>query len=159
MANTYTQIYIHIVFAVEHRDKSIPKQRKEDLHRYITGIVENRGCKLIQVNSMPDHVHVLIGYNPKFALSDIVRDIKSATSKLINEQHWTRGRFEWQRGFGGFSYSRSHLDVIIKYIQDQEKHHSVKTFVEEYVEILEAFGIEYDPKYIFGWNDDGTGRS
>jgi putative transposase len=160
MANTYTQLYIHIVFAVEHRDKIIPTSRKEDLHRYITGIVENRACKLIAVNSMTDHVHVLIGYNPKHALSDIVRYIKAASSKMINENGWMRGRFEWQEGFGAFSYSRSQLDMIIRYIMDQEKHHSVKSFREEYIEILEAFGVEYDPRYLLGWNDDNPiGRS
>jgi putative transposase len=158
MANTYTQIYLHIVFAVAHRDKSIPAQRKEDLHRYITGIVENRGCKLIAINSMPDHIHILIGYNPKYSLSDIVRDMKAASSKLINEERWTRGRFEWQEGYGAFSYSRSQLEIIIQYIRDQEKHHSIKTFVDEYVGMLDAFGIEYDPKYILGWRDDGSPR-
>ena len=159
MANTYTQIYIHIVFTVEHREKLIPSYRKEDLHRYITGIVENRGCKLIAVNSMPDHVHILIGYNPKHALSDIVRDIKAASSKMINENGWMRGRFEWQEGFGAFSHSRSQLDIIIRYIQNQEAHHSVKSFRKEYVEILEAFGVEYDPRYLLGWGDEGEGRS
>ena len=159
MANTYTQIYIHVVFAVQHRDRVLPRSKKDDLHRYITGIVENRGCKMIVINSVPDHVHVLIGYNPKYALSDIVRDIKAASSKMINENGWMQGKFEWQDGYGAFSYSRSQLDTIIRYIQDQERHHSVKSFVEEYVGILEAFGIDYDPRYIFGWSDEGAGRS
>ncbi|HWF44208.1 MAG TPA: IS200/IS605 family transposase [Candidatus Kapabacteria bacterium] len=154
MANTYTQLYIHIVFAVKHRDRVIPGSKKADLHRYITGIVEHRECKLIAINSMPDHVHVLIGYNPKFALSDIVRDIKSASSKMMNEGGWVRGKFEWQDGFGAFSYSRSQLNVIIRYIENQEQHHTVKNFVEEYIEILEAFGIEYDRRYIFGWKKE-----
>src|SRR5450755_4343004 len=140
MANTYTQIYIHIIFAVEHRDKIIPKSRKEDLHRFITGVVENRACKLIAVNSMPDHIHILIGYNPKHSLSDIVRDIKSASSKMINENGWMRGRFEWQEGFGAFSYSRSQLDTIIRYIQNQEKHHAKQSFRDEYTDLLEKFG-------------------
>jgi REP element-mobilizing transposase RayT len=152
MANTYTQLYIHIVFAVEHRDRIIPKSKKEDLHRYITGIVEHRGCKMIAINSMPDHIHILIGYNPKFALSDIVRDVKAASSKMTNESGWLHGRFEWQEGFGAFSYSRSQLDDIIRYILNQEKHHSIKSFREEYVQILEAFGIEYDARYLLGWD-------
>ncbi len=153
MANTYTQLYIHIVFAVEHRDKLIPRSRKVDLHRYITGIVENRACKLIAINSMTDHIHILIGYNPKHALSEIVRDVKAASSKMINENGWMRGRFDWQEGFGAFSYSRSQLDTIIRYIQDQEKHHTTKSFRKEYIEILEAFGVEYDSRYLLGWND------
>jgi putative transposase len=152
MANTYTQIYLHIVFAVEHRDKVIPKAKKEDLHRYITGVVEHRACKLIAINSMSDHIHILIGYNPKHALSDIVRDIKATSSKMINESHWMRGKFEWQEGFGAFSYSRSQLDAIIGYIMNQEKHHTVKSFREEYVEFLDAYGVEYDPRYLLGWS-------
>jgi putative transposase len=102
---------------------------------------------------MPDHIHILIGYNPKNALSDIVRDIKAASSKMINEEHWVHGKFEWQNGFGAYSYSRSQLDHVIRYIQDQEKHHTIKSFRAEYVEFLEAFGVEYDPKYLLGWSD------
>ena len=104
---------------------------------------------------MTDHIHILIGYNPKHALSDIVRDIKAASSKMINENGWMRGRFEWQEGFGAFSCSRSQLDTIIRYIQDQEKHHTTKSFRKEYIEILEAFWEEYDPRYLLeAWNDE-----
>jgi REP element-mobilizing transposase RayT len=149
MANTYTQIYIHIVFAVQGRQSLIPKTNKEELHRYITGIIRNKKQKLIAINSMPDHVHILVGMTPNIALSDLVRDIKSNSSGFINEKRWTKGKFSWQEGFGAFSYSHSQLHAVINYIQNQEKHHSIKPFREEYLEILKRFNVEYDAKYVF----------
>ncbi|MCI0528583.1 MAG: IS200/IS605 family transposase [Nitrospira sp.] len=151
MANTYTQIYIHIVFAVKDRQNLIKKEHQEEIHKYLTGIIQSRNHKLIAINSMPDHVHILIGMRPDMALSELVRDIKAVSSKFINEKNWMRGKFSWQEGFGAFSYSQSQLDTVIKYIQDQEVHHSKKSFKEEYMEMLEKFKVEYDPKYIFNW--------
>ena len=155
MANTYTQIYLQVVFAVQGRASVIPKARKEELHKFITGVVTNRGQKLIAINSMPDHVHLLVGLRPDCALSDLVRDVKAASSKLINERHWVAGRFAWQEGFGAFSYSHSQLDDVIPYIANQEQHHAKKTFAEEYREFLERFGVDYEPRYVFKPVEDG----
>src|SRR5574341_498151 len=154
MANTYTQIYIHVVFAVQSRQNLIPKEHKEELHKYITGIVKNKGQKLIAINSMPDHVHILIGMKPSITLSDLVGDIKTGSSTFINEKRWIRGKFNWQVGFGAFSYSHSQLDAVVKYIQDQEKHHAKKSFREEYLDMLVKFNVEYDEKYLFKWIED-----
>lgn len=154
MANTYTQIYIHVVFAVQGRQNLIPKEHKEELHKYITGIVQNKGQKLIAINSMPDHAHVFMGVKPAIALSDLVRDIKNNSSGFINEKKWVRGKFNWQKGFGAFSYGHSQIDVVVKYIFNQEKHHAKKTFREEYVEMLKKFQVEYDEKYLFEWIEE-----
>jgi len=154
MANTYTQIYIHIVFAVQGRQNLIGKQWKEQLHKYIAGIIKNKNQKLIVINSMPDHVHILVGLKPDVALSDLVRDIKANSSRFINEQKWVRGRFNWQEGFGAFSYSHSQLDTVIRYIQNQERHHVKKSFRQEYLQMLDKFKIEHDEKYVFDWIED-----
>lgn len=151
MANTYTQIYIHIVFAVKGRENLIRSAWKENLHKYITGIVKNSGQKLIVINSMPDHVHILIGMKPDITLSDLVRDIKAHSSKLINEKRWVKGKFNWQEGFGAFSHSHSQLETVIRYIQNQEKHHIKRTFKEEYLTILEKYNVEYNSNYVFEW--------
>jgi REP element-mobilizing transposase RayT len=149
MANTYTQIYIHIVFAVEGRQSLLTAEHNDELQKYITGIVTAQRHKLITINNMPDHMHMLVGLRPDSSLSDLVRDIKAGSSKFINEQHWVVGRFSWQEGFGAFSYSRSQLGPVIRYIQNQQQHHTRRSFREEYVEMLEKFGVEYDERYIF----------
>jgi len=149
MANTYTRIYIQVVFAVQGRYNLIRKEHKEELHKYITGIIRNKKQKLIAINSMPDHTHVFIGMKPSIALSDLVRDIKNNSTTFINEKNWVQGKFNWQEGFGAFSYGHSQIDAVVKYIQNQEKHHARKTFKEEYIEILEKFNVEYDTKYLF----------
>jgi len=154
MANTYTQIYIHVVFAVQGRQNLIPKEHKEELHKYIAGIIRNKKQKLIAINSMPDHMHIFIGMKPSIALSDLVRDIKNNSSAFINEKKWVRGKFNWQEGFGAFSYGHSQIDVVVKYIQNQEEHHTKKTFKEEYLEMLKKFNVEYDEKYLFKWVDE-----
>ena len=149
MANTFTQIYVQVVFAVEWRQSLIEAEHKEELHKYITGIVRNDGQKLIEINSMPDHMHILIGLKPDIALSDLVRDIKANSSRFINETGWVRGRFKWQEGFGAFSYSNSQLDSVIRYIRNQEQHHSKKTFKHEYMTLLRKFDVAFDEKYVF----------
>ncbi len=154
MANTYTQIYIQIVFAVQGRYNLIRKEHKGELQKYITGIIRNKKQKLIAINSMPDHMHVFIGMKPSIALSDLVRDIKNNSSTFINEKKWLRSKFNWQEGFGAFSYGHSQIDVVVKYIQNQEKHHARKTFKEEYFEMLEKFNVEFDMKYLFKWIED-----
>ena len=154
MANTYSQIYIQIVFAVKGRQCLISKNNRDELHKYITGIVSNRDQKLLAVFAMPDHVHILVGLKPAISISDLVRDIKAGSSGFINENKWVNEKFNWQEGFGCFSYSRSHLDNVIQYILNQEEHHCKKTFKEEYLDFLEKFEIEYDEKYLFDWVEE-----
>jgi REP element-mobilizing transposase RayT len=154
MANTYTQIYIQVVFAVQGRQCLIQPAHKEEIYKYITGIVTNQGQKMLQINGVADHVHVLIGMKPNIALSDLVRDIKAGSSKFINEKRWVKGHFNWQEGFGAFSYGHSQLDTIIRYIQDQEIHHQQNTFKSEYMTLLQRFEIEFDDKYVFEFLDD-----
>jgi len=154
MANTYTQIYIHVVFAVEGRQNLIPPEHNDELQKFITGIVSGQRQKLIAINNMPDHLHLLVGLRPDSSLSDLVRDIKAGSSKFIKEKRWVAGRFSWQEGFGAFSYSRSQLGTVIRYIENQQRHHAKKSFREEYVELLERFGVDYDAKYIFKTGDE-----
>jgi REP element-mobilizing transposase RayT len=149
MANTYTQIYLHVVFAVEGRQNLIAPEHNDELQKYITGVVTAQRHKLIAINNMPDHLHLLVGLRPDAMLSDLVRDVKAGSSKFINEKRWVMGRFSWQEGFGAFSYARSQLGAVIRYIQNQQKHHAKKSFRDEYLELLEKFGVEYDQKYIF----------
>ncbi|MDE0634307.1 MAG: IS200/IS605 family transposase [Candidatus Poribacteria bacterium] len=149
MANTYTQIYIHIVFAVEYRQNLIPKEHKDELHQYITGIVTNKKQKVIQINSMPDHIHIFVGIDPNVAISELVKTIKANSSRFINKKQWTVGRFNWQEGFAAFSYSHSQLDNVANYIKNQETRHAHKSFREEYIEILKRFNVDYDERYIF----------
>ncbi len=154
MANTYTQLYIHLVFAVEHRDRLIHPSFKDELMKYITGIMQNKGNKLLAINTMCDHAHIFLGLNPKNAISDLVRDVKVSSTDFINEKKWLRGRFHWQDGFGAFSYSHSQIDRVVKYILNQEKHHRRISFKEEYIKMLQAFDIKYEDAYLFKWFDD-----
>ena len=147
MANTYTQIFIQIVFAVKFRARLVSPVWKNGLERYITGIVQNKGHKMIRLSCMPDHSHIFIGMKPHEALSDLVRDVKRDSTAFINSQNWVRGRFAWQEGFGGFSYSPRDVDRVVKYIMNQEEHHRRVTFKEEYEVFLREFGVEYDPRY------------
>jgi REP element-mobilizing transposase RayT len=149
MANTYTQIFIHVVFAVKGRQNLIPMDRKDDLYKYITGIIKNKKHKLIIINGMSDHIHIFISLNPDESISTLIKEVKRMTSIHINQNNWVNGKFEWQRGFGAFSYSKSQLSNVCKYIENQEKHHKTKTFKEEYIEFLEKFEINYNPNYIF----------
>ena len=151
MANTYSQIYIHIVFSVQGRLNLIPKQHSEELHKIMTGIISKRNQKLISIFAMPDHVHILVGLKPNMALSDLVRDIKAGSSNHINKGRWVKGKFSWQEGHGSFSHSKSQINQVANYIANQEEHHRKKTFKEEYLEILHNLEIEYDERYIFDW--------
>jgi len=153
MANTYSQIYIHIIFAVQSRQNLIHKSHREELHKYITGIVQKRGQKMLAVFCMPDHAHLLTGMKPSISISDLARDVKAGSSKFINDNRWIKGKFNWQEGFGAFSYSRSQIDTVIKYILRQEEHHRKRTFKEEYIELLKKFDVEYDEQYLFKWVD------
>ena len=156
MSDTYTQLYIHIVFSVKGRQPLIPKQHKSELHKYMTGIIHNKKQKVMQLNSMPDHIHILVGMTPDIARSDLVRDIKGSTTRFINRQRWTTQKFMWQEGFAAFSYSYSQLEAVITYIKNQEKHHSHTTFEDEYLELLKRFDVPYNPKYVFDTDHKST---
>jgi len=149
MANTYTQIYLHIVFAVEGRQSLIAPDHNEELQKYITGIVSAKRQKMIAVNNMPDHLHLFVGMRPDAALSDLVRDVKANSSRFINAKQWVIGRFGWQEGFGAFSHSRSQIGRVVRYIENQQQHHARTSFREEYIGLLERFGVEYDPRFVF----------
>ncbi len=149
MANTYSQIYIQVVFAVQGRQNLIPQPNKEELHKFMTGIVREREQKLLAVHSMPDHTHMLIGLKPSVALSEVVRDVKNGSTNFINRKRWVLGRFCWQEGFGAFSYGHSQLAGIINYIRDQERHHARRSFCDEYVRFLRRCEVEHDEKYVF----------
>ena len=149
MANTYSQIYIQIVFAVESRQSLIDPNHNDEPQKYITGIVTAQKQKLITINNMPDHAHILIGQRPDSSLSDLVGDIKAGSTNFINRNRWIKGRFNWQEGFGAFSYSRSQLGAVINYIQNQQKHYQKRSFRDEYVALLDKFDVPYDERYIF----------
>lgn len=151
MANTYSQIYIQVVFAVEARDSLVHPDWKGELFKYIIGIVKKKGQKLIAIGGVADHIHLLIGITPSTSLSDLVRDIKANSSKFINDRKYVRGQFRWQEGFGAFSYSRSHIDAVAKYVLNQEVHHSRMSFKDEYLSLLKRFDVEYEEKYLFKW--------
>jgi len=154
MPHTFTQIYIQAVFAVAVRQSVIRSDFKEELQKYITGIVRKKGQKLIEINCMPDHTHMLVGLKPSIALSDLMRDVKSDSTEFIRRKEWIRGRFNWQEGFGAFSYSQSNLDSVIRYIRNQQKHHATKSFRNEYLALLKRFDIAYEPKYLFEFFTD-----
>ncbi|NJW52059.1 IS200/IS605 family transposase [Salinimicrobium oceani] len=149
MADTYSKIYLHIIFAVKGRQNLISTKWEAELFSFITGIIKNKGQKLIRINGVADHVHLLVGIKPDIALSDLVRDIKSNSSRFINEKSWINGRFEWQQGFGAFSLSHSHLSSAINYIEHQKEHHKKNSFREEYEKFLKLYEVEYKPQYLF----------
>jgi putative transposase len=149
MANTYTQIYIHYVFAVQNRLSLIQENWKTQLYKYMNGIVEQQGHKPFAINGMPDHVHILVSMNPTQAPSELMFHIKRSSSLWINENRFVTGKFSWQEGFGAFSYGESQIPDIAQYIENQQHHHHKRTFQEEYLEFLEVFGIDYDERYVF----------
>ena len=149
MANTYTQIHIQSVFAVQNRNCVIGKAWKEELYKYITGIIQNHNHKVLAINGMPDHVHILFGFRPTQSLSDLMQDIKGDSSKWINTKGFLRSKFSWQEGYGAFSYSKSNVNNVIRYIQNQEEHDRKKTFNEEYLDMLRKFEIDFNEAYIF----------
>jgi len=152
--STYSQIYIHVVMALKGRYSLISQTWEEELYKYITGIITNKGQKLIAINGMPDHIHILIGMKPSCCLSDLVREIKKSSNTFIKEKKFTQSKFEWQEGYGAFSYSHSALNNVIAYIQDQKEHHRNKSFKEEYIDFLKKFEVEYNETYIFKWIED-----
>jgi REP element-mobilizing transposase RayT len=149
MANTYTQIHIQFVFAVKYRDGLIHLSFKDELYQYITGIIKNHNHKLLAINGMPDHIHILVGMRPTQSISDLMQDIKGSSSKWINEKKFLKVKFEWQEGYGAFSYAKSEVKPVVNYIKNQEKHHAVRSFNQEYLAFLAQFEVEYDERYIF----------
>lgn len=154
MSDTYSQIYIQVVFAVKGRQNLISDKWKTELHKYISGIITNKGQKSIIVNGVQDHIHCFIGLKPSMAISDLVRDIKNNSSKYINEKGFLPGKFQWQEGFGAFSYAHSQIKNVYNYILNQEEHHKRKSFKNEYLELLREFEIDYKSEYLFEWIEE-----
>jgi putative transposase len=153
MANSYSKIYIHVVFAVKGRENVISKNWKEDLYKYICGIVNNKNEKVYAINVMSDHIHILLSIKPNCLLSDLIRDIKANSSKWVNSKNFIPGKFQWQEGAGSFSVSHQQLDLVIGYIGNQETHHQKRSFKAEYLELLKTNDVEYDERYAFGWEE------
>lgn len=153
MPGTFSQIYIQIVFAVNGRQNLIGKQWKDELHKYIAGIIKGKEQKPIIVNGMPDHIHAFVGLRPSMAISDLARDVKNNSTNFINDHKLVKGKFSWQEGYGAFSYSHSQIENVYNYILNQEEHHQKKTFKEEYLDFLKQFEIKYSEKYLFEWLD------
>ncbi len=151
MANTYSQILIHVVFTVKGRGNLIDKRWRSDLHKYISGIITSKGQKSIIVNGVGDHIHCFIGLKPSMSLSELIRDVKNNSSKFINENQLVKGKFQWQEGFGAFSYATSQVKNVYNYILNQEEHHKKSTFKEEYIDLLETYEVEYEDDYLFSF--------
>jgi REP element-mobilizing transposase RayT len=154
MANTYSQIYIQIVFAVKGRKCFIQEEFREAVQKYIARIIEKNGQKLYAIYCMPDHVHILVSLSPNISISDLVRDIKANSSKYLNEQFLLGYDFCWQAGFGAFSYAKSQSQQVVNYVINQKEHHRKKTFKEEYLKFLEKLEIKYNEKYLFEFYED-----
>jgi REP element-mobilizing transposase RayT len=151
MAGTYSKIYIHIVFAVKKRESLIQSTWENQLYQYITGIVQNKGQKMLSINGMPDHIHILIGFKPTCSLSDLVREIKKSSTNFINENKFCSHNFYWQEGYGALSHSHYQLDIAVKYVINQKAHHKTKSFKNEYIEFLNENEIDFQPEYLFEW--------
>ncbi|MGZ5190625.1 MAG: IS200/IS605 family transposase [Flavisolibacter sp.] len=153
MAHTYTQLYIQLVFAVKWRQASIHPSWEDELYKYITGIVQNKESKMLSINGMQDHVHIFLGYNPIITIPDLVKSIKVGSNKWVNDNRFVKQNFAWQDGYGAFSYGRSQLNDVCLYIQNQKSHHKKKTFKQEYTDLLKAFDVDFDEKYLFEFFD------
>jgi REP element-mobilizing transposase RayT len=149
MANTYTQLFIQLVFSPIRKTALIRDSYEINLHKYITGIITNKGHKMICINGTEDHIHILISLNPEYSISSLVQEVKRSSSIWINDNKFCLGRFEWQSGFGAFSYSKSQLKNVIVYIGNQKEHHKKVSFLDEYKTFLNNLDVEYDPRYIF----------
>jgi REP element-mobilizing transposase RayT len=156
MPNTYTQIHIHFVFAVKNRQALVQKEIRNRVEKYITGIVQNFQHKVLAIYCMPDHAHLFVGFRPNQSLSDLMREVKSKSSEFMNKERLTKEKFNWQEGYGAFSYSHSHIQNVIEYVLNQPEHHKEKTFREEYMELLKKFEIPYEDQYLFNWIEIGS---
>lgn len=153
MANTYTQCYVHLVFSPKHRESLIQKKWKDLLEKYITGIVQTRKHKLLAIAAMPDHIHILIGYYVNDLIPDLVENIKTSSNAWIKKEGLSVSKFDWQKGYGAFTHSKSQVDKVVKYIRNQESHHQKKSFKDEYFEILKKNDIDYKEEYVFEFFD------
>ena len=151
MAGTFSQIYIHYVFAVKGRENQLQKPWRDEVFKYIAGIIKGKNQKPIIVNGVADHVHVFVGLKPAMSISDLVRNIKNNSSNFINQQKFIKGKFSWQEGYGAFSYAHSQVENVYQYIANQEQHHRKKTFKEEYTGFVKKFNVQYEEKYLFDW--------
>jgi len=149
MADTYSQIYLQFVFTVKDRQSLIPRENKEELHKYISGLVRNRKAKMLAIHCMPDHVHIFVGFRPVLSISDFIKELKVESNEFVNSKNWTKQKFAWQEGYGVFSYSHSHINSVIQYILNQEEHHRKRTFREEYRDFLKKFEIPFEDKHLF----------
>lgn len=153
MPGTFSQVYIQVVFAVKGRENLIVNSWKENLHKYIAGIIKGKEQKPIIVNGMPDHIHAFIGLRPVMAISDLVRDVKNNASNFINDHKFVKGKFSWQEGYGAFSYGHSQIEKVYNYILNQQQHHKKLTFKDEYIGFLKKFNIDFKEQYLFDWID------
>ena len=148
MPNTYSKIYLQFIFAVQNRQSVIKKEWRDQLYKYIAGIIQNNGHKLLAINGIPDHIHIFLGYNEQQPVPKLMQDVKGWSSKWINSNNFINGKFIWQEGYGVFSYSHSQIDRVVKYILHQEQHHKQRTFQKEYIYFLNKFNVQYDKRYI-----------
>lgn len=151
MPNTYSQIYLQFVFAVKGRQSLVAKEYKEELHKYITSLVQARNTKMLAIHCMPDHMHLFVGLKPSTLISDFVKEIKVESNEFIAAKKWCNGKFAWQNGYGVFSYGHSQVDSVCKYVLNQDVHHRKKTFKEEYYDFLSKFAVQYEDRYLFEW--------
>jgi len=151
MANTYTQLYIQFVFSVRGRKNLIKEHFRDELEKVMSGIITNQKCKTYAIYCNPDHTHIFVGMHPTMSPSKLMEQVKSGSSKWLNQKQYISGKFSWQNGFGAFTYSKSHIDKVVKYILNQPEHHKKQSFKEEYLLLLQKFEIQYDSKYLFEW--------
>lgn len=154
MANTYTQLYVQFVFSVKGRENLIKETFRDELEKIMCGIVSNQKCKTYAIYSNPDHTHLLVGMHPTMAPSKLMEQVKSGSSKWLNDKKYIPGKFSWQDGFGAFTYSKSHIDSVVKYILNQPEHHKIQSFKDEYISFLMKFEVDYNPKYLFDWYEN-----
>ncbi|MDA3942473.1 MAG: IS200/IS605 family transposase [Bacteroidetes bacterium] len=154
MAGTFSKIYIQVVFAVQNRECMIQSSWEEELYKYISGIVRNKEQKMLAINGMPDHIHFFIGMKPSCCLSDLVREVKKSSNEFINKKKFSKFKFNWQEGYGAFSYSHSQIDSVVKYIMNQKEHHKKYTLREEYLDFMKKFEIEFKDEYLFKWIEE-----
>ena len=154
MANTYTQLYVQFVFSVKGRENLIKEKFRDELEKVMCGIITDHKCKTYAIYCNPDHTHIFVGLHPTISVSKIIEQVKSGSSNWLNEKKYIAGKFNWQDGYGAFTYSKSHIDKVVKYILNQSEHHKKQSFREEYLSFLDKFEIDYDPKYLFEWYDE-----
>ena len=154
MANTYTQLYVQFVFSVKGRENLIKEKFRDELEKVMCGIITDHKCKTYAIYCNPDHTHIFVGLHPTISVSKIIEQVKSGSSNWLNEKKYIAGKFSWQDGYGAFTYSKSHIDKVVKYILNQPEHHKKQSFREEYLSFLDKFEIDYDPKYLFEWYEE-----